>query len=73
MQEELVLQLQKRFYFNRFSLEPKEYHGHSVSKMSSLFFVVIVLQLKIKPGNVQIGSDDRGSVQLSRSVMSDSL
>ena len=42
MQEEPVLQFQKRFYFNQFSLESKEYHGHSVSKISFLLFVVTV-------------------------------
>ena len=45
--------------FNQFSLESKEYHGHSVSKMSSLLFVVIVLYLKFKPDSVQIGSADK--------------
>ena len=44
--------ISKKILFNQFSLESKEYHGHSVSKMSSLFFVVIVSQLKIKPQNV---------------------
>ena len=34
--------ISKRFHFNRFSLESKGYHGHSVSKMSSFLFVVIV-------------------------------
>ena len=54
--------ISKKILFNQFSLESKEYHGHSLSKMSSLFFVVIVSQLKIKPENVQIGSANRGNV-----------
>ena len=35
--------ISKRFHFNQFSPESKEYHGHLVSEMSSLLFVVIVL------------------------------
>ena len=32
----------KIFYFHQFSPESKEYHSHSVSKISFLFFVAIV-------------------------------
>ena len=62
MQEEAVLQFLKRLHFNQFSLESKEYHGHSVSKTWSLLFVVIVSYLKFKPDSVQIGSANRGNV-----------
>ena len=48
----------KKFDFNQFSPESKEYHGHV--KKSSFLSVVIVLYLNYRPNSAQIDSDIRG-------------
>ena len=59
MQKEPVLQFQKKFYFNQFSPESKEYCGQTVKNHLSLS-VVIVSWLKYRPNSAQIDPNNRG-------------